>query len=79
MLESIIPFIAGINQKYTGDFFKKLDLSLSDFFLIVDLDKYELKYINGDNTIPDFPKENKKALDKILNDILNKDIYNNIS
>ena len=78
ILESITPFIAGINMSYTDDFFKKLYLTLSDFILVADLDKCELKYINQENNIPDFPKVNKKALDRKLNEILNKDRYKNI-
>ena len=78
ILESITPFIAGINQQYTDDFFEKFDLALTDFVLIVDLDNCELKYINCENSIPDFPKANKRTLDKMLNDILNKDNYKNI-
>ena len=79
ILESITPFIAGINQPYEDDFFEKLNLTLSDFILVCDLDKCELKFINNENIIPDFPKGNKKMLDKILNDILNQDKYKNIS
>ena len=79
ILESITPFIAGVNQKYENDFFEKLNLTLSDFILVADLDKCELKYINNENNIPDFPKNNKKQLDKKLHDILNKNKYKNIS
>ena len=79
ILESITPFIAGINQPYEDDFFEKLNLTLSDFILVCDLDKCELKFINNENTIPDFPKGNKKMLDKKLNDILNQEKYKNIS
>ena len=79
ILESITPFIAGVNQKYENDFFEKLNLTLSDFILVADLDRCELKYINSENSIPDFPKNNKKQLDKKLHDILNKAKYKNIS
>ena len=78
ILESITPFIAGINQQYTDDFFEKLNLTLSDFILVADLDKCELNYINNENNIPDFPKSNKKQLDKKLNEILSQDKYKNI-
>ena len=78
-MESITPFIAGVNQKYENDFFEKLNLTLSDFILVADLDRCELKYINSENSIPDFPKNNKKQLDKKLHDILNKAKYKNIS
>ena len=79
ILESITPFIAGINQKYCTDFFDKLNLSLSDCIIIVDLDRCELNYINNENNIPDFPKTNKKQLDKKLNDILTREKYKNIT
>ena len=79
ILESITPFIAGINQKYSKDFFDKLNLSLSDYIIIVDLDRCELNYINNENNIPDFPKTNKKQLDKKLNDILTREKYKNIT
>ena len=79
ILESITPFIAGINQKYCTDFFDKLNLSLSDCIIIVDLDRCELNYINNEDNIPDFPKANKKQLDKKLNDILTREKYKNIT
>ena len=79
IIESITPFIAGINQRYKNDFFESRNLSLSDCILIVDLDKCELKLINNeDNTIPDFPKNFKKQLDKNLNTLLNQEKYKNI-
>ena len=80
IIESITPFIAGINQRYNDDFFESKNLSLSDCILIVDLDKCKLKLINdNDSNIPDFPKNNKKQLDKNLNNILNQEKYKNIS
>ena len=79
IIESITPFIAGINQGYNDNFFESRNLSLSDCILIVDLDKCRLQLINdNDNNIPDFPKNNKKQLDKNLNNILNQEKYKNI-
>ena len=79
IIESITPFIAGINQRYEDNFFEIRNLSLSDCILIVDLDKCELKLINNeDNYIPDFPKNFKKQLDKNLNNILNREQNKNI-
>ena len=79
IIESITPFIAGINQRYDDKFFESRNLSLSDCILIVDIDKCEIKLINNDdNIIPDFPKNYKKQLDKNLNNLLNKEQYNNI-
>ena len=39
ILESITPFIAGINQSYEEDFFEKNNFALSDCFFVVDIDK----------------------------------------
>ena len=78
IIESITPFIAGINQKYEDNFFESRNLSLSDCILIVDLDKYNKQLINKDNDIPDFPKALKKTLEKNLNNFLNQEKYKNI-
>ena len=78
ILESITPFIAGINQKYEDDFFEKLNLTLSDFILIADLDRCELKYINNEVKIPDFPKAHKKQLERRLMEILGQQNNKNI-
>ena len=39
ILESITPFIAGINQAFQNDFFEKNNFVLSDCFFVVDIDK----------------------------------------
>ena len=79
ILESITPFITGINLKYDKNFFDKLNLNFSELIIIVDLDECELNYINNEIKIPDFPKSNKKAFEKRLNDILTKEKYKNIT
>ncbi len=78
IIESITPFIAGINEKYEDNFFESRNLSLSDCILIVDLDKCRKELINQDNDIPDFPKTLKKTLEKNLNILLNQEKYKNI-
>ena len=78
IIESITPFIAGINQSYDDNFFESKSLSLSDAILIIDLDRCQLKLINNESNIPDFPKNFRKQLDKNLNNILNQDKCLNI-
>ena len=39
IMESITPFIAGINEFYADNFFEKYNLTLSDSVLIIDIDK----------------------------------------
>ena len=72
ILESITPFIAGINEAYNEDFFDKLGLTLSDAVLIIDIDKKKLSMVNEQGKIPDFPKFNKKQLEKNLSFTVNK-------
>ena len=78
IIESITPFIAGINQSYEDNFFESRNLSLSDAILVLDLDKSKLQLINNESNTPDFPKSYKKQLDKNLNNILNHEKYINI-
>lgn len=50
-LESITPFIAGINQSYNKNFFSEKGLTLSDNIVIVDIDSKKILIVNGeDNT-----------------------------
>ena len=70
--EGITPFIAGINQTYSKNFFSEKGLTLSDNVVIVDIDNRKILLVNGDNNttitsdeyeqkdIPNFPKGNKK-------------------
>ena len=73
ILETITPFIAGINQSYEEEFFEKRDITLDEQFLyvIVNIDEERLDYINKQNEIPDFPKNHKKNLEKSLQQCLN--------
>ena len=66
IIESITPFIAGINQSYQEDFFEKRDMILSDTILVVDIDEEKTEFINKENEIPEFPKNQRKNLEKNL-------------
>ena len=72
IIESITPFIAGINQSYEEDFFESNNFMLSDCILIVDIDKREYKIKNEENKIPEFPLKYKKPLEKKLHETINK-------
>ena len=74
ILESITPFIAGINQIFEKDFFEKNNFVLSDVFFVVDLDKKEYYTFNEEEKIPEFPKNLKKNLEKKLQDLINKSL-----
>ena len=71
IMESITPFIAGINQTYSEDFFEKFNLTLSDGILVIDIDNRIAEMYNEQNSIPDFPKSYKKQLERILMNIVN--------
>ena len=68
ILESITPFIAGINETFTEEFFTEKDFTLSDIILIVDIDNQKIKWINDteytSKTLPDLPRNDKKNLIK---------------
>ena len=72
IIESITPFIAGINMAYTEDFFESRDLTLSDGILIVDIDKTKINFVNKMSEIPEFPKGYRKTLEKNLQNIKSK-------
>ena len=74
ILESITPFIAGINQSFEEDFFEKNNFALSDCVLVVDIDKKKYIPFNEDeeNKIPEFPRNNRKNLEKKLVELVNK-------
>ena len=70
-MDSDIPFIFGINQKYSHSFFTDNNIDLKNLVCIVDLDekKYEFipkKYNIKDN--PEYPKHFKERLEKNLQD-----------
>ena len=71
IMESITPFIAGINQSYESDFFEKRGFTLSDAILIVDIDKCKCEIYNETSELPEFPKNSKIRLEKGLFTIIN--------
>ena len=79
IIESITPFIAGINMPYTEDFFESRDLTLSDGILIVDIDNTKIEFVNKMSEIPEFPKGYRKTLEKNLQNIKLKYFKNGIS
>ena len=74
IIESITPFIAGINMSYENDFFEKNHFELCDVILVVDIDNGKINVINEneDNSVPDFPSKYKKNLEKKLQETINK-------
>ena len=72
IMESITPFIAGINQSFENDFFDKRGLTLSDAILVVDIDKYNCQVFNENTELPEFPKNAKFKLQKGLDLIVSK-------
>jgi hypothetical protein len=74
IIESITPFIAGINMTYENDFFEKNNYQLSDCILVVDIDRGKCNIINQseENMVPDFPYKYRKNLEKKLQEIINK-------
>ena len=71
ILESITPFIAGINECYKDDFFEEFNFTLSDEVLIIDIDNKKINMTNEQGEIPDFPKTYRKQLEKDLSAIIN--------
>ena len=74
IIESITPFIAGINQAYEEKFFENNNFVLSDCFFIVDIDQKKYFVINEENKLPEFPRNFKKILEKKLQDLINKSL-----
>ena len=49
ILESITPFIAGVNQSFSKGFFTEKDLLLSDKIIVVDIDNKKIVIVDGEN------------------------------
>ena len=71
IMESITPFIAGINQTFDDDFFEKRGYTLSDLIVVVDIDNNRLCLINEESKVPEFPSSSK-TLKKNLKDVVEK-------
>ena len=70
ILESISPFIIGINEQYNKKFFEENDISLEGMnVLVIDLDNNEFELFSDEN-FPNFPS---KALLNLEKDIQNFD------
>ena len=76
IMESITPFIAGINQTFQEDFFEKRGYTLSDLIVVVDIDNNKLVLINEESEIPEFPKGNEKNLRKNLQSVVDDNMGN---
>ena len=76
IMESITPFIAGINQTFQEDFFEKRGYTLSDLIVVVDIDCNRLVLINEESKVPEFPKNNEKKLRNSLQDVVNRYLGN---
>ena len=76
IMESITPFIAGINQTFEDDFFEKRGYTLSDLIVVVDIDSNRLCLINEESTVPEFPKNNGKKLRQNLQNVVDKYLGN---
>ena len=68
ILESISPFIIGINEQYEEKFFEENEISLEGMsILVIDLDN-KTSQLLSDETFPNFPS---KTLTNIEKDIQN--------
>ena len=70
-MDSNIPFIFGINQKYTPNFFADNNIDLKNLACIVDLDEKKYEFIPQNYNIkdnPEYPKHFKERLEKNLQD-----------
>ena len=76
IMESITPFIAGINQTFEDDFFEKRGFTLSDLIVVVDIDNNRLVLINSseETQVPKFPSGNRKALKNNLQKYINDNL-----
>ena len=72
IIESISPFIAGVNIAYTENYIESRNFNLSDAILIVDIDNTKLSFVNKVNDIPGFPKGYRKTLERNLQNIKTK-------
>ena len=72
ILESISPFIIGINESYTPDFFDKNEITVEGMnILIIDLDKKKTE-LKADEEFPDFPSKIINNLEKEIKSLEHK-------
>ena len=81
ILESISPFIMGINEEYDKNFFEKNDITLEGMnVFIVDLDKKDTEKnyeLFSDEEFPDFPNKLLSNLEKELKSLDSNDNNDN--
>lgn len=76
-LESISPYILGINTKYSEDFFTQAKIDISDSsILIIDLDNKKID-LKSDEEFPELPAKFKVQLVKLINEYINN-MNNNV-
>ena len=76
LLESISPYIIGINETYNENFFEKNDI-LIETLLIVDLD-YGKIYLKSNENFPSFPNHYFKKMKELIDKTIQKQQKNNI-
>ena len=70
VIESISPYILGINKIFKKSFFRENKIDIRDLnLLLIDLDKCSIKYY-GNRNIPEYPKLFFKFLHDGLNNII---------
>ena len=73
VLESISPYILGINKKYDESFFINNEISTNNDLIILDLDsKKIIKKIDKNENYPDLPKSYYKKLKSGIEDCIKK-------
>ena len=80
ILESISPFMLGINEEYKQDFFEKNEITIDGMdILVLDLDSKEEKnyYLFSSETFPEFPSKILYNLDKEIKSL--ESSFNNIN
>ena len=77
VLECMTPYIFGINETYSENFFNKNNLSINEMALIVDIDNQKLHSLNLENDFPDLPKKPKNFLIDKLTLQISKTLSNN--
>ena len=81
ILESISPFIMGICEEYSENFFEKNDITLEGMnVFIVDLDKQDGQknyHLFSDEEFPDFPSKLVSNLEKEIKSLESNTIQNN--
>ena len=76
-IEHITPFFVGINERYNPNFFKENDLDITEYILIVNMDKQELIKLEPESQknkliLPELPYKYKTALENKINNYITK-------